>query len=152
MDAKHLQRLKDEQDKALAAADSQLNQWKKFHADYIALKERLRSLPDKITHDVMVPFGSLAFMPGQFVHTNEILVLLGDNYFVECSAKQAVDIVTRRIQGVDEKIAGLNKQKNLLVPRADFTSEMIDMAQGRLEQHEITEPYDEENEKAWRGN
>lgn len=46
-----------------------------------------------------VPFGSLAFMPGQLVHTNEILVLLGDNYFVERSAFQAVEIVSRRLKG-----------------------------------------------------
>ena len=28
-----------------------------------------------------VPFGPLAFMPGKMVHTNEITVLLGDNWF-----------------------------------------------------------------------
>jgi unconventional prefoldin RPB5 interactor 1 len=41
----------------------------------------------------------MAFMPGQLVHTNEILVLLGDNWFVERSAKQASEIVDRRIEG-----------------------------------------------------
>ena len=45
----------------------------------------------------------MAFMPGQLVHTNEILVLLGDNWFVERSAKQAAHIVDRRM-----------KSKNLL--------------------------------------
>lgn len=48
---------------------------------------------------VMVPFGSLAFMPGRLLHTNEILVLLGDNWFAERSAKQAVEIVQRRLKG-----------------------------------------------------
>ena len=46
-----------------------------------------------------VPFGKKAFMPGQLIHTNEILVLLGDNWFAERSAKQAGDIVERRIAG-----------------------------------------------------
>ena len=46
-----------------------------------------------------VPFGKFAFMPGKLVHTNEILVLLGDNWFVERSAKQAEDIAQRRIEG-----------------------------------------------------
>lgn len=36
-------------------------------------------------------------MPGQLVHTNEILVLLGDDWFVERSANQSADIVDRRI-------------------------------------------------------
>ena len=44
-----------------------------------------------------VPFGSVAFMPGKLIHTNEILVLLGDNWFVERSAAQAQQIVQRRI-------------------------------------------------------
>ena len=38
-------------------------------------------------------------MPGQLIHTNEILVLLGDNWFAERSAKQAGEIVERRIAG-----------------------------------------------------
>ena len=36
-------------------------------------------------------------MPGQLVHTNEVLVLLGDNWFAERSAKQAAEIVDRRM-------------------------------------------------------
>jgi unconventional prefoldin RPB5 interactor 1 len=46
----------------------------------------------------MVPFGPKAFFPGQLKHTNEILVLLGDNWFAERSAKQAVEIVDRRLK------------------------------------------------------
>lgn len=50
-----------------------------------------------------VPFGSLAFMPGKLVHTNEITVLLGDNWFAKCSAKQAQKLVTHRME---RKFAG----------------------------------------------
>jgi hypothetical protein len=45
-----------------------------------------------------VPFGPLAFMPGNLVHTNEILVLLGDDWFVEKSAKQACEVIDRRMK------------------------------------------------------
>ncbi len=38
-------------------------------------------------------------MEGNLVHTNEILVLLGDNWFVDRSAFQATDIIKRRIKG-----------------------------------------------------
>ena len=48
---------------------------------------------------IQVPFGKFAFMPGHLVHTNEILVLLGDNWFCERSAKQASEIAERRIKG-----------------------------------------------------
>lgn len=36
-------------------------------------------------------------MPGQLTHTNEILVLLGDNYFAERSVKQSLGVVDRRL-------------------------------------------------------
>jgi hypothetical protein len=45
-----------------------------------------------------VPIGPLAFFPGKLVHTNEITVLLGDNYFIKCTAARAAEIATRRIQ------------------------------------------------------
>jgi hypothetical protein len=46
-----------------------------------------------------VPLGPLAFMPGRAVHTNEVFVLLGENYFVERSTKQAREIIDRRLTG-----------------------------------------------------
>lgn len=49
----------------------------------------------------MVPIGELAFMPGELVHTNEITVLLGENYFVERSVIQARQILRRRRQCVN---------------------------------------------------
>ncbi|KAH0619602.1 hypothetical protein JD844_000349 [Phrynosoma platyrhinos] len=70
--------------------------WKKVEGDYEALQERLSTLPDKLSYDIMVPFGPHAFMPGRLVHTNEITVLLGDNWFAKCSAKQASDLVEHR--------------------------------------------------------
>ena len=46
-----------------------------------------------------VPIGKHAFIPGQLYHTNEIMVLLGDNWFAQVTAKQARDIVSRRQKG-----------------------------------------------------
>ena len=55
----------------------------------------------------------MAFMPGQLVHTNEVLVLLGDNWFVDRSAKQAADIVQRRIMGkVRQASRGYSAEEN----------------------------------------
>lgn len=45
-----------------------------------------------------VPFGPMAFMPGKLVHSNEVTVLLGDNWFAKCSAKQAEKIVDHRMK------------------------------------------------------
>uniref|UniRef100_A0A2I3G7A7 URI1 prefoldin like chaperone n=1 Tax=Nomascus leucogenys TaxID=61853 RepID=A0A2I3G7A7_NOMLE len=62
----------------------------RLHNDYNALRERLSTLPDKLSYNIMVPFGPFAFMPGKLVHSNEVTVLLGDHWFAKCSAKQAV--------------------------------------------------------------
>lgn len=45
-----------------------------------------------------MPFGPLAFMPGKLVHTNEVTVLLGDNWFAKCSTKQAQKLVAHRMK------------------------------------------------------
>ena len=60
-------------------------------------------------------------MPGKLVHTNEILVLLGDNWFVDRSAKQAVDIITRRSKGIDEHIEKLHQEKKALQDAIKWT-------------------------------
>lgn len=87
------------------------------------MKNVLSELPNEIQHEAMViwveinfwifyindnfkiliifkqiPFSKLAFFPGKLIHTNEILVLLGDNWFVERSAKQSCEIINRRLK------------------------------------------------------
>lgn len=71
----------------------------KFTADYEDLKKRLLQLPDKVSYDIMVPIcGKVALVPGKMIHTNEVLVLLGEDYMVERSAKQAAEIADRRLK------------------------------------------------------
>lgn len=53
-----------------------------------------------------VPIGKHAFFPGQLVHTNEIMVLLGDNHFIERSVRQADGIADRRLAS---KVARANQ-------------------------------------------
>ena len=60
-------------------------------------------------------------MPGKLIHTNEILVLLGDSWFVEKSAKQAVELIDRRIVGIDENIEKSLKDKNTLIDAIKWT-------------------------------
>eukprot|EP01135_Chromosphaera_perkinsii_P004831 Nk52_evm9s298 gene=Nk52_evmTU9s298 len=95
-----------------------LNKWKEYDEDYKSLASRLETLGDKVSHDVTVPLGKLAFMPGKLVHTNEIMVLLGENYFAERSAKQAVEIINRRHKFVKDNIVVTQKELNELTARA----------------------------------
>lgn len=72
--------------------------WMKLRDEHTSLHSHLGILPDKLSHDVMVPIGSKALMRGKMVHTNEILVCLGDGWFVKQSAKEAAEICDRRIK------------------------------------------------------
>jgi unconventional prefoldin RPB5 interactor 1 len=43
----------------------------KYLEDYKVLSKQLTTIADKISYDVMVPFGPKAFFPGKLRHTNE---------------------------------------------------------------------------------
>lgn len=74
------------------------NFWTKIKGDYESLISHLDVLPNEVSKMVMVPIGSKALMKGKIVHTNEILVFLGDGWFVKQSAKEAIEICKRRIK------------------------------------------------------
>ncbi|KAM7414199.1 hypothetical protein PAMA_019153 [Pampus argenteus] len=102
-------RLREEHEKVVKDCESRIQHWRKVSGDYEALKDRLKTLPDELSYDIMVPFGPLAFMPGKLVHTNEVTVLLGDNWFAKCSAKQAQKIADHRMNYVMSEVDGLSK-------------------------------------------
>lgn len=99
-----------------------------MEGDYEALQERLRTLPDKLSYDIMVPFGPLAFMPGKLVHTNEVTVLLGDNWFSKCSAKQAAELVEHRKKHVRKALDDLQKVMKNFESRVEFTEDLQKMS------------------------
>ncbi|XP_038067005.1 unconventional prefoldin RPB5 interactor-like [Patiria miniata] len=150
MDPAHVSRLKEEQERSLEETLVRIKKWEKFDDDYTALQDRLRTLPDKVSQNIMVPFGPVAFMPGQIVHTNEIMVLLGDNWFAERSAKQACEIIDRRKEHLNSMLSDLAKQRHLLESRLGFTSELKDMSEGKGDLVDIREEYDPEKEAKWR--
>ena len=82
-----------------------------FKKDYNALKERLTTLPNELNYDIMVPISKKGFMPGKLIHTNEVLVLLGDNWLIERSAKHSCALIERRLVGIEEHIKKLTEEK-----------------------------------------
>ncbi|XP_077166891.1 unconventional prefoldin RPB5 interactor 1 [Paroedura picta] len=122
-----LGRLREEHGKVVTSCQEKIQHWKKVESDYEALQERLNTLPDKLSYDVMVPFGPLAFMPGKLVHTNEITVLLGDNWFAKCSAKQASDLVEHRKKHVRKTVDDLQKVMQNFESRVEFTEDLQKM-------------------------
>lgn len=117
-------RLREEQVKVVTGCQDQIQHWKKVQSDYEALQQRLSTLPDKLSYDIMVPFGPLAFMPGKLVHTNEVTVLLGDNWFAKCSAKQASNLVEHRKKHVKTALDDLYKVVKNFEARVGFTEDL----------------------------
>ncbi|CAF3987383.1 unnamed protein product [Rotaria sp. Silwood2] len=120
------QRLISEQTSYIDEVDKQIAKWTQFQNDYHHLHTRLSTLPDRLTYECMVPFGKLAFIPGRIIHSNEILVLLGENYFVERSCKQAIDIVNRRLKNIDENLDKHQKEKEVFNQQKKFTNDFLD--------------------------
>ena len=59
----------------------------------------------------------VAFCPGRLIHTNEITVLLGDNYFADVSAKTARKLVAHRLELLTERIYKGNQACELVDQR-----------------------------------
>ncbi|XP_058385043.1 unconventional prefoldin RPB5 interactor 1 isoform X2 [Diceros bicornis minor] len=116
------------QRRVVTSCQEKIQHWKKVDNDYNALQERLNTLPDKLSYNIMVPFGPFAFMPGKLVHTNEVTVLLGDNWFAKCSAKQAVGLVEHRKEHVRKTIDDLKKVMKNFESRVEFTEDLQKMS------------------------
>lgn len=60
--------------------------------------EGLQILPLELTINCLVPIGKQALMEGKLKHTSEILVCLGEGYFINYTAAQAIELCNRRIK------------------------------------------------------
>ncbi|XP_009697282.1 PREDICTED: unconventional prefoldin RPB5 interactor 1 [Cariama cristata] len=129
----------------VTSCQEKIRHWKKVESDYEALQERLHTLPDKLSYDIMVPFGPLAFMPGKLVHTNEVTVLLGDNWFSKCSAKQAVALVEHRKKHVRKALDDLEKVMKNFESRVEFTEDLQKMSDAAGDFVDIREEIEDDN-------
>ncbi|KAE8608994.1 hypothetical protein XENTR_v10011687 [Xenopus tropicalis] len=121
-------RLQEEHGKVVSSCKEKIQHWSKVESDYEALQERLGTLPDKLSYEIMVPFGPLAFMPGKLVKTNEVTVLLGDSWFAKCSAKQAVGLIAHRKKHVRKTIEDLQAVAKNFESKAVFTKDLQSMS------------------------
>lgn len=145
-----MEQMKSKYEEDMEKTKSRGKAFGKHRLEYRSLKDKLETLTDKTSHQVMVPFTKKAFMPGRLIHTNEILVLLGENWFVERSAKQAREICERRLERCEETLLGLDKEIKLYESWLREATQLAgDTEQGQGE-IEIREPYDEDEVKRWK--
>jgi unconventional prefoldin RPB5 interactor 1 len=82
-------------------------------SEYDSLIEKLSTVDSRVKHDVMVPIGKVAFIPGRLVHTNEVYVNLGADFIALRSAKQAVKLAEQRRERLCENLKMLTDGRRL---------------------------------------
>lgn len=108
-----LSRLIQKQEEEIDSINNKIELWKKYRNDYQELKKLIDTMKDKVKHPYKIPIAGskLAFVDGHIIHTNEVTVLLGDNYFALRSASQANQIIDRRLDNIDTMIKKTEEAK-----------------------------------------
>lgn len=127
--------------KSVDAEKDKLRALRKHAAETQETVELLRTLPKKLKHDIMVPFGQVAMFPGQIIHTNETRVRLGADMAVETTAHHAIDMLSRRAEFIREQTADVSAQLQSLEARLKMQTEAVN-EEGE-EVCDIVEEYDE---------
>lgn len=101
-----LDRLVEKQEEEIETVTKQIQLWDTYKNDYEELLKLINNIKDKVRHPYKIPLAGsqLAFVSGHIIHTNELTVLLGDNYFALRSAKQASQIIDRRLNNIKESL------------------------------------------------
>lgn len=121
----------------------EMDRLKQFITDNTNLVNLVQKLPEKLHHDIMVPFGKAAFFPGRLIHTNEFLVLLGESYYVERTSKQTVEILKRRGKSMESQVDDIKAMiQDLKAEASFFDATASEVTEGLVE---IREDYVEEN-------
>ncbi|KAK7312818.1 hypothetical protein VNO77_36975 [Canavalia gladiata] len=114
---------------AIAEKQNEFDSLRGFVSDNNNLINLVQKLPEQLSHDIMVPFGKAAFLPGRLIHTNEFLVLLGEGYYAERTSKQTVEILQRRGKSLDSQVDSLEANiKDLQAEAAFFNATASEVA------------------------
>ncbi|EOA36634.1 hypothetical protein CARUB_v10011875mg [Capsella rubella] len=124
----------------------EMNRLQQFVDENDNLINLVKKLPDQLHHNVMVPYGKMAFFPGRLIHTNECLVLLGENYYTDRTSKQTVEFLKRRDKTLQSQIHSLKAEiEDFQTEASFFTTTASEAAEGLVE---IREEYVEEDSSA----
>eukprot|EP01016_Furgasonia_blochmanni_P034984 TRINITY_DN3832_c0_g1_i1.p2 TRINITY_DN3832_c0_g1~~TRINITY_DN3832_c0_g1_i1.p2 ORF type:complete len:187 (+),score=39.84 TRINITY_DN3832_c0_g1_i1:74-562(+) len=66
--------------------------------EYSTVKSLLAELPLKMSHERLISFNSVAMTHVRLIHTNEVLVSLGEDYFAHQTVPQCERIIDRRVE------------------------------------------------------
>ncbi|KAJ3098425.1 COP9 signalosome complex subunit 6 [Phlyctochytrium planicorne] len=118
--------LNDLIEKILKDAEDNVKRFQQYDDEYQSVETFLTNVHKTTKVKYKVQLSKLAFMMGELIHTNEVIVSLGDNWFVERSNTQALEIVKRRREYTQELIRYAESQLKDLKLRFSITSDMVD--------------------------
>lgn len=95
-------------------------------ASYNKLSDDMIELRSKSYIETMVPINEIAFFKGHLKHQNEILVFLGDGYFVERTVDECQDIIIRRLKNLTDDKKELEEALNIEESKIQLTNKVID--------------------------
>ncbi|KAI8607646.1 Prefoldin subunit-domain-containing protein [Chytriomyces sp. MP71] len=104
----------------IASVGQQLEECEGHETSYKQLAALLKDAPATVRRQHFVPIGRKAFMRGHLIHTNEVLVSLGSNYFAEMSCLQALDTVKRRSQYASDNTRAKKEELEQLKTRLNL--------------------------------
>lgn len=121
-------------EESLEQPRKELQKLKEFTEDNRKLMKLVQKLPDEVSYNIMAPFGKAAFFPGRMIHTNELLVLLGEGYYAERTAKQTLEILRRRAKVLESNVEGVKAViEDLRAEASFFTNTAAEAAAGIME-------------------
>lgn len=87
--------------------------WLTYKSDNESTIENLDLFSQKLSVEILVPIGKKAFMPGELIHTNELMVGHYEGYFSACSAHKAKEICRHRLKLAEQQLKQLETEADL---------------------------------------
>ena len=79
-----------------AASGRRARRVEAYRAECRAVAAAVARLGGQTRHAALVPYGRMAFMDGELVHTGALVVRMADGFLVERTAEQALELLERR--------------------------------------------------------
>lgn len=113
----------------VATSETQITAARVKAASYGELITTLSTLLERTRHSILAPVaGGLGYFEAELVHTNDVLVLLGDSWFAERSVAQARGIAERRVAFLERERLVLENERRTLDARRDLFFSEFDSA------------------------
>ncbi|BFG06039.1 unconventional prefoldin RPB5 interactor-like protein [Drosophila madeirensis] len=143
-----MDRREDALRQAIVDNAKETERWQAYKSDNEGAIRNLEMFAKSLSVEVMVPIGRKALMPGQLIHTNELMVSHSEDYFSACSAHKAKEICQHRLRVAEERLKKLETEANLWQNNLD--EPLAKGAVAESGQLEIIEDYNEEADIKWR--